>query len=423
MIKAVKGFKDILPDENKLRDYIEQTGVNVFEANGFKKITTPILEKNELFLRSIGETSDIVQKEMYTFKDKNGDLLSLRPEGTAPVVRAFIENNFFNKPESHKYYYYGPMFRRERPQKGRLRQFHQIGVELFGNDNPLTDAHVIYILSEFLNKLKMENIVIEINSVGCEKCRPDFEQELKKYFSEKEEYLCNDCKLRLERNPLRILDCKREQCIKLKKDTPDILDFLCEECSNHHIKLKEYLKYFEVDFRENRFMVRGLDYYTKTVFEAIAEGLGAQNAVGAGGRYNHLVKEIGGKDIPGIGFALGLERLILLLENLKKSVCFDFYLIILGENSLSKGMEIYKFLTRKGCKGEFDYELKGLKKQLKKADKYGVKFALILGEEEISTNTVLIKNMDTGKQETMTIENAASLIINKKIKGVTYETD
>jgi histidyl-tRNA synthetase len=414
MIKTVKGFKDILPEENLIRSFIESKGVEILEANGFKKITTPVLEKTELFLRSIGETSDIVQKEMYTFEDKNGDILSLRPEGTAPVVRAFIENSLHTKPETHKYYYYGPMFRRERPQKGRLRQFYQFGVEVFGNEAPLTDAHTIYVLSEFLKKINLQNVVIELNSVGCDNCRPVFERALKTYFSGKKEYLCNDCKLRLEKNPLRILDCKREGCKALKNESPSVLEYLCEDCKEYHFQVKKFLGYFNVKFIENRFMVRGLDYYTRTVFEAVSEGLGAQNAVGAGGRYNNLVKEIGGKNIPGIGFALGIERLVILLnEKLVVTSGPDFYLVILGEDSLEKGVEIYKNLTKQGFKGEFDYELKGLKNQLKKADKFGAKFALILGEEEISKGKIKIKDMLSGSQQEIVMEDIAeSLRIN-----------
>ncbi len=414
MINAVKGFKDVLPEENYLRNKILHNAKNIFESNGFKEITIPIVEKTELFLRSIGETTDIVQKEMYTFEDKGGDLLSLRPEGTASVVRAFIENSLYNTTGPHKYYYYGPMFRRERPQKGRLRQFYQIGVEFFSLDSPLADAHVIYIMYTFLDSFKNINFNIEINSVGCEKCRPGYEENLKRYFKEYYNKLCKDCQNRLERNPLRILDCKKETCSALKEDAPKIIDFLCNECSEFHKKLKEYLTYFGVEFKENPLMVRGLDYYTKTVFEAIATGLGSQNAVGAGGRYNNLVKEIGGKNIPGIGFALGMERLIILLENLKEKISPDFYLIILGEELLKKGIEIFKKLTSLGYYGEFDYQLKGLKNQLKKADKVGAKFALILGEEEINSNSIVVKNMKTGEQKLVELKN---------IKGALNETN
>ncbi len=409
MIRRVKGFKDILPEENQIRNFIEKTGEKIFEANGFKKLTTPILEKTDLFLRSIGETSDIVQKEMYTFEDKNGEMLSLRPEGTASVVRAFVENSLFSKQGTDKYYYFGPMFRRERPQKGRLRQFYQMGVEMFGKESPLTDAHIIYILSRFLQEIKINNVVIELNSVGCDKCRPGFEKALRNYFSDFKNDLCSDCIVRLEKNPLRILDCKKESCNKLKDNSPDILSFLCDKCNEHHSKVKQYLEFFNVDYIENRFMVRGLDYYTKTVFEAVSTGLGAQNAVGAGGRYNNLVKEITGKDFPGIGFALGVERLVILLEQLKVHIKPDFFMIIIGESSLKKGIELYTMLTNQGLRGEFDYELKGLKNQLKKSDKFGSKLAIILGEEEIAENVVIIKDMNSGNQKKVPFEELSSL--------------
>ena len=414
MIKAVKGFKDILPEENILRNKIISIAKKVFETNGVEEITLPILEKTELFTRSIGETTDIVQKEMYTFEDKGGDMLSLRPEGTASAVRAFVENNLYARAGTHKYYYWGPMFRRERPQKGRLRQFYQIGMEFFGVDEPLSDAHIIYILYQFLQELKLENVIIEINSVGCPKCRPEYENRLMEYFKNHTDNLCNDCKSRLERNPLRILDCKKEQCSNLKIDAPKILDFLCEGCKTHYNATKKYLDFFNVKYRENNLMVRGLDYYTKTVFEAISEGLGAQNAVGAGGRYNNLVKEIGGKDIPGIGFALGVERLIILLGDKIEKKKVDFFLIMLGESSLKKGLSIYTLLTNSGFKGEFDYQLKGLKNQLKKADKVGARFAIILGEDEIKENKATIKDMLKSKQFSVNIE---------KIGGVFHETD
>jgi histidyl-tRNA synthetase len=405
MIRAVKGFKDILPEENLLRNIVLHKAKTIFEANGFKEITPPVLEKTELFLRTIGEATDIVQKEMYTFEDKGGEMLSLRPEGTASVVRAFIENSLYNTTGPHKYYYYGPMFRRERPQKGRLRQFYQIGVEFFSIDTPLADAHIIFILYSFLTSLNLLNFRIEINSVGCPDCRPIYEEALRKYFQNYLNELCDDCKSRIEKNPLRILDCKKETCSNLKINAPKILDYLCAKCREFHEKLKNYLQFFEVPFAENPLMVRGLDYYTKTVFEAIAQGLGSQNAVGAGGRYNNLVKEIGGKDIPGIGFALGMERLIILMDSFKEKISPDFYLVIIGENCLKKGIEIYKNLTNSGLKGELDYQLKGLKNQLKKADRIGVKFALLLGEEEINNNQIVIRNMKNGEQKTVEIKN------------------
>ncbi len=411
MINIVKGFKDILPKEAAIRGDILLKAKRIFESNGFNEIILPILEKTELFTRSIGEATDIVQKEMYTFTDKNGDSLSLRPEGTASVVRAFVENNLFNKSTPHKYYYSGPMFRRERPQKGRLRQFYQLGLEFFGEDSPLADAHIIYILHKFLSEINLQNVVIEINSVGCEFCRPKYEEELTKYYTKNIDNLCEDCSSRLSKNPLRLLDCKNETCSQLKTDAPVIVEYLCSECLEHHNRLKDFLKIFNVNFRENKFMVRGLDYYTKTVFEAVSsDGLGSQNAVGAGGRYNNLVEQITGKKFHGIGFALGVERLVLLLNQDESEIAPDFFIVTLGESSLNIGIKIYLELTQKGFRGEFDYQLKGFKHQLKKADKYKSKFCIIIGENEVKSNKVIVKNMLTGVQQEIAAENIEGVL-------------
>ncbi len=404
MINRVKGFKDILHEEGKIYEKIIGIAKEFFELNGFKQITTPILEKTELFVRSIGETTDIVQKEMFTFQDKNGEYLTLRPEGTAPVVRAYIENNLYAYGNIHKFYYYGPMFRRERPQKGRLRQFHQIGIECFGSTSPLLDAHVIYILDNLIKNFKIKESLIEINSIGCKNCRPEFKEELKKYLFKFKEDLCNDCQNRMEKNPLRVLDCKNDRCKEVVKDSPKILDFLCDECKTHFEMVKKFLKYFKVDYKINPFMVRGLDYYTRTVFEAVSTLLGGQNAVGAGGRYDGLVNEIGGKNIPGIGFALGIERIILLSELESEIKNTDVYLILLGENVYEKGLEIYQNLVNENIVVEFDYEMKGLKNQLKKADRLGARFAVIIGEDELKEQVLLLRDLKESKQEKISFQ-------------------
>ena len=404
MINRVKGFKDILHDEAKLYEEVIKISKELFESNGFKQLITPILEKTELFVRSIGETTDIVQKEMFTFQDKNGEYLTLRPEGTAPVVRAYIENNLYAYGNIHKFYYFGPMFRRERPQKGRLRQFHQIGIECFGSESPLIDAHVIFILSELLRNLKVKNISIEINSIGCKNCRPKYKEDLKNFLFKFKNELCNDCKNRIEKNPLRVLDCKNENCKKIVNDSPVIIDYLCEECKEHFDKVKRFLEMFGVDYNLNPYMVRGLDYYTRTVFEAISTSLGGQNAVGAGGRYDGLVNEIGGKNIPGIGFAIGIERILLLSELKEEVKSPDFYLILLGDRVYKKGLEIYKDLIDEGYWVEFDYEMKGLKNQLKKADRLNAKFAIIIGEEELKEQVLLVRNLRESKQEKISFQ-------------------
>ncbi len=404
MINRVKGFKDILHEEGKIYEKIIGIAKEFFELNGFKQITTPILEKTELFVRSIGETTDIVQKEMFTFQDKNGEYLTLRPEGTAPVVRAYIENNLYAYGNIHKFYYFGPMFRRERPQKGRLRQFHQIGIECFGSTSPLLDAHVIYILDNLIKSFKIKEALIEINSIGCKNCRPEFKEELKKYLFKFKKDLCNDCQNRMEKNPLRVLDCKNDRCKEVVKDSPKILDFLCDECKTHFEMVKKFLKYFKVDYKINPFMVRGLDYYTRTVFEAVSTLLGGQNAVGAGGRYDGLVNEIGGKNIPGIGFALGIERIILLSELESEIKNTDVYLILLGENVYEKGLEIYQNLVNENIVVEFDYEMKGLKNQLKKADRLGARFAVIIGEDELKEQVLLLRDLKESKQEKISFQ-------------------
>ncbi len=404
MINRVKGFKDILHEEGKIYEKIIGIAKEFFELNGFKQITTPILEKTELFVRSIGETTDIVQKEMFTFQDKNGEYLTLRPEGTAPVVRAYIENNLYAYGNIHKFYYYGPMFRRERPQKGRLRQFHQIGIECFGSTSQLLDAHVIYILNNLIKNFKIKESLIEINSIGCKNCRPEFKEKLKKYLFKFKEDLCNDCQNRMEKNPLRVLDCKNDRCKEVVKDSPKILDFLCDECKTHFEMVKKFLKYFKVDYKINPFMVRGLDYYTRTVFEAVSTLLGGQNAVGAGGRYDGLVNEIGGKNIPGIGFALGIERIILLSELEGEIKNTDVYLILLGENVYEKGLEIYQNLINENIVVEFDYEMKGLKNQLKKADRLGARFAVIIGEDELKEQVLLLRDLKESKQEKISFQ-------------------
>ena len=404
MITRVKGFKDILHEEGKLYEKVINIAKEFFELNGFKQLTTPILEKTELFVRSIGETTDIVQKEMFTFQDKSGEFLTLRPEGTAPVVRAYIENSLYAYGNIHKFYYYGPMFRRERPQKGRLRQFHQIGIECFGSESPFLDAHVIHILYELLNRFQINNVSIEINSIGCKNCRPEYKEKLKKFLLDKREFLCDDCQNRIDKNPLRVLDCKNGECKKVVENSPLIIDFLCEECKNHFNKVKDFLNKFKVTYNINPFMVRGLDYYTRTVFEAISTSLGGQNAVGAGGRYDGLVREIGGKNIPGIGFALGIER-ILLVSNLKfEPESPDIYLILLGDNVYEKGLEIYKNLVSENFVVEFDYEMKGLKNQLKKADRLGCKYAIIIGEDELKEQVLLLRNLKESKQEKISFQ-------------------
>ncbi|NQT30285.1 MAG: histidine--tRNA ligase, partial [Candidatus Saganbacteria bacterium] len=310
-----RGTKDILPEETSLWQYLEQTCRQIFDLYNYSEIRTPIFEKTELFTRSIGQTTDIVSKEMYEFKDRKGRSLTLRPEETAPVVRACVENNLISLDKITKLYYIGPMFRYERPQAGRQRQFHQAGVEVFGSADPLVDAEVILLNMQLFDALGLKNLEVDINSVGCKKCRPEYQKKLKTYFKNNIKHMCVECQERFEKNPLRILDCKEVKCQKFVNDAPASIDMLCPECSEHFAKVIEYLKEAGCNFKINNRLVRGLDYYTKTSFEIVSNQLGAQNAVSGGGRYDTLVAELGGKSIPAVGFAIGLERVIEIIKN------------------------------------------------------------------------------------------------------------
>ncbi len=310
IITAVRGFKDILPTETGKWQYIEKIAREILANFGFREIRVPILEKTELFKRSIGESTDIVEKEMYTFLDRGDEYLTLRPEATASIVRAYLEHAMYAHDPVARLFTIGPMFRRERPQKGRFRQFHQINAELLGLDDPRTDAEVILMLMQFLMRAEISDLRLQINSLGCTECRPSFRKALSDFLRGKEEQLCKDCQRRLAMNPLRVFDCKTTNCIEVIDHAPQILNFLCPGCMDHFTKVKEALGMFEIGFEVNPKMVRGLDYYAKTTFEVVTEHLGAQNAVAGGGRYDGLVKDLGGPDIPGIGFAIGMERLI-----------------------------------------------------------------------------------------------------------------
>ncbi len=395
-MEILRGFKDILPDRIDKWHKLEETARNVLESFGFREIRTPVLEKTELFARGVGEDTDIVEKEMYTFKDKSGELITLRPEGTAGVVRAYIDNHLENLPYK-KYYYIGPMFRYERPQKGRQRQFNQIGVEIFGISNPSVDAEIVYMDKLMLEKLGIGELRIEINNIGCLKCRPPYMNKLKEYFRAHRDKLCDDCKRRLEKNPLRILDCKNAGCRAVAKGAPKITEYACDDCKTHYNNVKEKLKKLNVEFTENPHLVRGLDYYTKFVFEIITDKLGAQGTVSAGGRYDGLVAQLGGKDTPGVGFASGCERLIELMED-GGGAPFEYYVANLGEDDYA--MEIAARLRELTNKRVYvEYEKKSLKSMMKKADKMNVDFALIVGENEKKRRCVVVKDMKRSTQD------------------------
>ncbi len=404
-IKAIRGFNDILPDEIGKWQFVERTAREVFEGFGFSEIRIPILERTELFSRGIGEATDIVEKEMYTFTDRSGNSLTLRPEATASMARAYLEHQLYTFDPVAKLYCMGPMFRYERPQKGRYRQFYQIDVEVFGVDNPMVDAEVILMLIHFLKRVGLEKLELQINTLGCRPCRVRYKEALKKFLEKKSFQLCEDCERRLQTNPLRIFDCKVETCQEAISDAPKVVDFICEECQKHFDKTKEYLKMAGLDFIVNPQMVRGLDYYTRTAFEVVSYQLGSQNAVTGGGRYDNLFQDIGGLDVPGIGFAIGMERLISLLPKGKEFIQYpDLFVAALGEETYKQAYQLVNQLHLQGIQAELDYEGKSLKSQMRRANKLKARYVLILGEEELKKGRAVLRNMETKSQDEIPIE-------------------
>lgn len=411
-ISSLRGMEDILPEEISTWQFIEEKAKALFKAYNYNEIRTPILEQAELFLRSIGEETDIVQKEMYIFQDKKGRTVALRPEGTASVVRAYIEHSLFNLPAPQKFYYIGPMFRYERPQKGRQRQFHQIGVEAFGVLSPKLDGELVLLLREFFNTIGINSLNFEINSIGCKKCRPNYRESLVSFIEGRLESLCSDCKSRFEKNPLRVLDCKVSTCREVLAQSPSILDFICEECSNHFFAFKRELDILNIPHKVNPKIVRGLDYYTKTVFEVTTDMLGAQNAVAAGGRYDDLVQSFGGPPTPAAGFAIGMERVVELLRSTIKLPQQSplVYVAYAGEDMDKEALKITKNLRSRGFPTEVSYEAQSLKNQLKKADRLNVKWVIIVGEEEFKRGKYRWKNMEEHTQGEATFEEIIKMI-------------
>ena len=398
IIKVLKGTKDILPQEVNMWQLLEKKADQVFSKYGFKEIRTPIIEYTELFSRGVGDTTDIVNKEMYTF-EKSDRSITLRPENTAGVVRSYIENGMTRLPAPVKLWYHGPMFRYERPQAGRQRQFHQVGVEMFGVKQPTADAEIILAAVNYLKALGLNDLDVEINSLGCSKCRNEFKNNLKEVLKPYFDELCDDCKNRYEKNPLRLLDCKIESCKKIfeKPEVQEVInsDFICDECAEHYTELKLYLNKMGVHYTENKLLVRGLDYYNRTVFEIKSNNLGSQNAVCGGGRYDSLVAQLGGEDIPAVGFAMGMERLISLITP-KEPKRLDGYIV---SNFPVDAFVLAEELRHQGLNVEFDLANRKFTKQMEKASKTA-KYAFILGEDEILKHQVSIKNLDNGKQIT-----------------------
>ncbi|AVQ21793.1 histidine--tRNA ligase [Fusobacterium necrophorum subsp. funduliforme] len=407
LIKAVRGTKDIIGEDALKYNYISDISKQVFESYGCQFIKTPIFEETDLFKRGIGEATDVVEKEMYTFKDRGDRSITLRPENTASVVRSYLENAIYAKEDVSRFYYNGSMFRYERPQAGRQREFNQIGVEVLGEKSPILDAEIIAMGYKLLQKLGITDLEVRINCIGSNASRTEYRKKLLEYFKPMKEELCEDCKNRLERNPLRVLDCKIDHA--KMEDAPSIIDSLFEEERAHYEAVKKYLTIFGIPFVEDPGLVRGLDYYSSTVFEIITNKLGSQGTVLGGGRYDNLLKQLGDKDIPAFGFASGVERIMMLLEEYPKKST-DVYLAWLGENTLEKAMEITALLRENNIKVSVDYHSKGMKSHMKKADKLNTKYCIILGEDELAKNVVILKNFETREQEEISMENIVRAI-------------
>jgi histidyl-tRNA synthetase len=404
---SIKGFKDILPAEAVTWQRLQERAREILRSFGFQEIMPPLLEVTELFSRSIGEETDIVSKEMYTFTDSKGKRMSLRPEATVSLVRAYVQHRLYEKNPIQKLFTIGPMFRHERPQKGRFRQFHQIDAEIFGDSGPRSDTEIVVLGMRLIEALGLSGLSLQINSLGCPGCRADFRTALKAYLFDKKATLCADCRRRAETNPLRVFDCKVEECKALVSAAPSIHDFIDRDCRAHFEALQEDLRVLGVSFTVNPMLVRGLDYYNRTTFEIQTDRLGAQNAVLGGGRYDGLSRQLGGPDHPAIGFALGMERLVALLEEqaLPETPVPDLFMIALGEGAQKKVLQWIFDLRRQGMWVEMDYSAKGLKGQMKRADRLGTRRVLIVGENEIASGKAVLRDMTAKTQEDVSLEN------------------
>jgi len=398
---AIKGTQDIMPWDVYKNQFIEQTVIDIASKFGFREMRTPVFEHTELFQRGVGETTDVVQKEMYTFDDKGGRSITLRPEGTAGVARAFLEHGLFNEALPQKLCYVLNCYRYEKPQAGRWREFQQFGVEMLGAAAPSADAEVISLANEIFAFLGVENLQLELNSIGCPECRKNYHKALKEYFEAKKENLCPTCLGRLEKNPMRILDCKSPVCKDIAKDAPAIIDYLCEDCSNHFESVKKYLDAMNIEYVVNPRIVRGLDYYTRTVFEFVSTEIGAQGTVCGGGRYDGLIEELGGPSIPSLGFGMGTGRLLMLMEaqgiEIPTPASCEIYIAPMGEAASVEAMKITAELRANGVCAQTDVVGRSLKAQMKFADKIGAKYTMVLGDNEIAEGKAKVKNMDNGE--------------------------
>lgn len=406
--KAIKGTKDVLPNESYKNQYIEATCLGVAENFGYKEMRTPVFEHTELFQRGVGDTTDVVQKEMYTFDDKGGRSITLRPEGTAGAARAFLENGLSNEALPQKICYLTSCYRYEKPQAGRLREFHQFGIECFGATSPLADAEMISLAKQIFDELGVKDLHLELNSIGCPECRAEYHKALKEYFSQYKDKLCDTCNDRLERNPMRILDCKSPVCSEIAKGAPVVLDYLCDECREHFQKVKSYLDAANIEYIVNPQIVRGLDYYTKTVFEFVSDAIGSQGTVCGGGRYDGLLEELGGQHTPSLGFGMGLERLQLVMEaqgcNFPEPSRPDLFIVAMGEKATLKAVEIAKDMRDEGFSVVYDLNGRSLRAQMKYADKLGSKFNVVIGDNEVENKVVSLKDMATGKSSEINLD-------------------
>lgn len=407
MYRAPRGTSDILPQEQAYWRFVEQKVAGICQLYGYERIDAPAFEDTRLFARSIGEATDIVEKEMYTFEDRGGDSITLRPEGTAPVCRAYLQHGMHNWPQPVKLYYITSVFRYERPQAGRYRQHHQFGCEAIGDGDPALDAEVIDMAWQFFRSLRLSRLSLQLNSIGCKKCRPGYVAILRDYYAKYNQQLCPDCKARLKRNPLRLFDCKNPSCQQIASSAPGSIDHLCPECDTHFSQVRRYLALLELPFEVNHRLVRGLDYYTKTVFEVQPEEEGAQSALGGGGRYDDLIEELGGRPTPAIGFAAGMERIILNLKKQEVPVPAlprpEVFLAYIGGDARDEAVKLASRLRRSGVSVMEAVGNRSLKAQLRQANTHGARYTVIIGEQELKTGTVTLRDMTSAQQETVPI--------------------
>ena len=437
-VKAIKGTKDTLPNESHKLQYVEQAALSVAGTYGFREMRTPVFEYTELFDRSVGETSDVVQKEMYTFNDKGDRSITLRPEGTAGAVRAFLEHGLFNEPLPQKICYLTSCYRYEKPQAGRLREFHQFGVECFGSASALQDAEIIALANSYFYYLGISDYVLEINSIGCPECRARYSAALKEYFANRKDELCETCLSRLDRNPMRILDCKSPVCSEIAKDAPVVLDYICDDCREHFEQLKKYLDALGIEYKVNPQIVRGLDYYTRTVFEFVSVNeKTAGLVIGGGGRYDGLVEELGGAPMPACGFAIGLERLLIVME--ETGVAFpeapkcDLAIVTAGDAAMLKALELSAEIRAEGYSVSIDTVGRSIKAQMKYANKIGAAYTVVIGDSELENGVVKLKNMENSEEKELSldtfcddfsetaVQNAVAAISTADFDGMTQE--